>query len=88
MTIRVWISVAWFVLAVLLYLAACDYIDQQRYVSLGFCPPGVNSPGPGVLLYDTRDPGLLCLPVPLPPPSRDTIMPSPGALDRRPKIGV
>lgn len=89
MTIRTCISVAWFVLAALAYIAACDYIDQQRYVSLGFCPPGVSGPGPAVLLYDTRAPGLYCLPMPLPPRPKDTIMPpSPSELDRRPKTGV
>ena len=80
---------ACFVLAVLVYLALCNYIDQQRFVTVGFCPPGASGPGPGIMVMDQREGGVYCVPIPLPPQRKDTIMPpSPSELDRRPKIGV
>ena len=89
MTFRDVFKTACFVLAVLVYLALCNYVDQQRFTTVGFCPPGAAGPGPAIMVLDQREGGVYCVPMPMPPASKGTLTPpSPSELDRRPKTGV
>lgn len=56
-------------------IAACvscglsNYVAQQRYQTVGFCPPGVAGHGPSLMVFDSLDPTVYCLELPSPPPS-------------------
>ena len=57
----------WFILACLVYVTVSDYVAQQRFSVLGFCPMST-SRGPSVMVFDSRDLGVGCLPLPAPDP--------------------
>ena len=63
----VYVRILWLVLATGFLYVCGNYVAQQRYITAGFCPPGVVGAGPGILVYDSRWVRVGCLPLPMPP---------------------
>lgn len=56
-----------FCLGVWLATIAADYVDQQRGVVVGMCPPFASPNGaPGLLVFDNRTAQAFCVPLPMP----------------------
>lgn len=70
------------VIALLVFTVTRHYVDQQRYLTVGFCPPGVAGDGPSIMLYDSRRPTIYCLPVPQ--VDKSLLAPHPPAREKTP----
>lgn len=80
----IYLRIAWFLFACLGYGVVSDYVAQQRYVHLGFCPysQGV----PGLLIFDTLRPTLHCMQLPMPSDDKGEVAPKLPPSDK--KTGV